>query len=165
MTQKPKDFNAYFDFQKRAMAPFLDLNEFAVRTFERAARHGYEAAGEALEFSIAQAKAALTAKDPQQFAAKQAQAKLKAPSVKPGKYDLVLDPSHTWLTIHECVGHPLELDRILGDERNFAGTSFVSMDMVEVSPPFDHAEITSLAASALVMEYICLKAWQKGARA
>ena len=73
MTQKPKDFNAYFDFQKRAMAPFLDLNEFAVRTFERAARHGYEAAGEALEFSIAQAKAALTAKDPQQFAAKQAQ--------------------------------------------------------------------------------------------
>jgi agmatinase len=39
------------------------------------------------------------------------------------------------------------------------------MDMVEVSPPFDHAEITSIAASALVMEYICLKAWQKGARA
>jgi phasin family protein len=73
MTQKPTDFNAYIDFQKRAMAPFLDLNEFAVRTFERAARHGYEAAGEALEFSIAQAKAALNAKDPQQFAAKQAQ--------------------------------------------------------------------------------------------
>jgi hypothetical protein len=73
MTQKPKDFNAYFDFQKRAMAPFVDLNEFAVRTFERAARHGYEAAGEALEFSIAQAKAVLTAKDPQQFATKQAQ--------------------------------------------------------------------------------------------
>ncbi|MEG8024801.1 hypothetical protein QP162_10755 [Sphingomonas aurantiaca] len=42
-------------------------------------------------------------------AAKQAQAKLKAPTVKPGKYDLVLDPSHTWLTIHESVGHPLEL--------------------------------------------------------
>ena len=47
-------------------------------------------------------------------AAKQARAKLSAPSVKPGKYDLVLDPSHTWLTIHESVGHPLELDRVLG---------------------------------------------------
>jgi TldD protein len=46
-------------------------------------------------------------------AAKQAREKLKAPSVKPGKYDLVLDPSHLWLTIHESVGHPLELDRVL----------------------------------------------------
>jgi Phasin protein len=73
MTQKAKDFNAYIDFQKRAMAPLLNLNEFAVRTFERAARQGYEAAGEALEFGIAQAKAVLAAKDPQQFAAKQAQ--------------------------------------------------------------------------------------------
>ena len=73
MTTKAKDFNVYFDFQKRAMAPFLDLNEFAVRTFERAARQGYEAAGEALEYSIAQAKVALTAKDPQHFAARQAQ--------------------------------------------------------------------------------------------
>ncbi len=73
MTQKTKEFNAYLDFQKRAMAPFIDLNEFAVRTFERAARHSYEAAGEALEFSIAQAKVALSAKDPQQLASKQAQ--------------------------------------------------------------------------------------------
>ena len=61
-------------------------------------------------------------------AAKQAQAKLKAPSVKPGKYDLVLDPSHTWLTIHESVGHPLELDRVLGYEANYAGTSFATLD-------------------------------------
>ena len=49
--------------------------------------------------------------------------------------------------------------------RKLKGVNFVGMDMVEVSPPFDHAEITSIAASALVMEYICLKAWQKGARA
>jgi agmatinase len=48
--------------------------------------------------------------------------------------------------------------------RKLTDVKFVSMDMVEVSPPFDHADITSLAASALVMEYICLKAWQKGAR-
>jgi TldD protein len=61
-------------------------------------------------------------------AAKHAQAKLKAPSVKPGKYDLVLDPSHTWLTIHESVGHPLELDRVLGYEANYAGTSFATLD-------------------------------------
>ncbi len=61
-------------------------------------------------------------------AAKQAQAKLKAPSVKPGKYDLVLDPSHTWLTIHESVGHPTELDRVLGYEANYAGTSFATLD-------------------------------------
>ncbi len=61
-------------------------------------------------------------------AAKQAQEKLKAPSVKPGKYDLVLDPSHLWLTIHESVGHPLELDRVLGYEANYAGTSFVTLD-------------------------------------
>ncbi|SOD57384.1 TldD/PmbA family protein [Pseudoxanthomonas wuyuanensis] len=64
-------------------------------------------------------------------AAKQARAKLTAPSVKPGKYDLVLDPSHTWLTIHENVGHPLELDRVLGYEANYAGTSFATLDKRE----------------------------------
>lgn len=48
--------------------------------------------------------------------------------------------------------------------RKLTNVNFIGMDMVEVSPPFDHAEITSLAASALVMEYICLRAWQKGAR-
>jgi agmatinase len=37
----------------------------------------------------------------------------------------------------------------------------VGMDLVEVSPPYDHAEITALAASALVMEYICLRAYQR----
>ncbi|WP_193163676.1 TldD/PmbA family protein [Microbulbifer hainanensis] len=62
------------------------------------------------------------------LAAQQAQEKLKAKSVKPGKYDLVLDPSHLWLTIHESVGHPLELDRVLGYEANYAGTSFATID-------------------------------------
>jgi TldD protein len=64
-------------------------------------------------------------------AAKHAQEKLKAASVKPGKYDLVLDPSHTWLTIHESVGHPLELDRVLGYEANYAGTSFATLEKRE----------------------------------
>ena len=61
-------------------------------------------------------------------AGKQLQKKLKAKSVKPGKYDLVLDPAHLMLTIHESVGHPLELDRVLGYEANFAGTSFATLD-------------------------------------
>lgn len=54
--------------------------------------------------------------------------KMKAKSIEPGKYDLVLDPSHLWLTIHESVGHPSELDRVLGYEANFAGTSFLTLD-------------------------------------
>ena len=54
--------------------------------------------------------------------------KITAKSVEAGKYDLVLDPSHLWLTIHESVAHPTELDRVLGYEANFAGTSFLSLD-------------------------------------
>jgi len=61
-------------------------------------------------------------------AARQAREKLKAPSVKPGRYDLVIDPSNLFLTIHENVGHPLELDRVLGYEANYAGTSFATLD-------------------------------------
>jgi TldD protein len=61
-------------------------------------------------------------------AAPQAAEKLKAKSVEAGKYDLVLDPSHLWLTIHESVGHPSELDRVLGYEANYAGTSFLTLD-------------------------------------
>jgi len=61
-------------------------------------------------------------------ATRDAQAKLKAPSVKPGKYDLVIDPTNLFLTIHESVGHPLELDRVLGYEANYAGTSFATLD-------------------------------------
>jgi len=57
-----------------------------------------------------------------------AQAKHKAKSVEAGKYDLVLDPSNLWLTIHESVGHPTELDRVLGYEANYAGTSFATLD-------------------------------------
>ena len=57
--------------------------------------------------------------------------KLKAKSVEPGKYDLVLDPSNLFLTIHESVGHPTELDRVLGYEANYAGTSFLTLDKWE----------------------------------
>ncbi|HRZ78415.1 MAG TPA: TldD/PmbA family protein [bacterium] len=47
-----------------------------------------------------------------------------------GKMDLLLDPGQMVLQIHESIGHPLEIDRILGDERNYAGTSFVTLDMI-----------------------------------
>lgn len=57
--------------------------------------------------------------------------KLKAKPVPAGKYDLVLDPSHLFLTIHESVGHPTELDRVLGYEANYAGTSFLTLDKWE----------------------------------
>lgn len=62
------------------------------------------------------------------LAAKQAKEMLTAKSVDPGKYDLVLEPNHLGLTIHESVGHPLELDRVLGYEANYAGTSFATLD-------------------------------------
>jgi TldD protein len=59
-------------------------------------------------------------------AAEHAVMKLTAPSVTPGKYDLVLHPSHLFLTIHESIGHPTELDRALLWEANYAGTSFLT---------------------------------------
>ncbi|HEY0995315.1 MAG TPA: TldD/PmbA family protein [Gemmatimonadaceae bacterium] len=52
--------------------------------------------------------------------------KLKAKPVEVGRYDLVLHPSHLWLTIHESIAHPTELDRAMGYEANYAGTSFVA---------------------------------------
>ena len=54
---------------------------------------------------------------------------LTAPNCPSGAMDVLLMPDQMMLQIHESVGHPLELDRILGDERNFAGTSFVTLDM------------------------------------
>jgi len=56
--------------------------------------------------------------------------KLAAPSVKAGRYDLVIDPSNLWLTIHESIGHATELDRALGYEANYAGTSFATPDQL-----------------------------------
>ena len=56
--------------------------------------------------------------------------KLAAPGVEPGRYDLVVDPSNLWLTIHESVGHATELDRALGYEAAYAGTSFATLDQL-----------------------------------
>jgi len=89
-------------------------------------------------------------------ATKHVDEKLKAKPVEPGKYDLVLDPTHLFLTIHESVGHPTELDRVLGYEANYAGTSFLTLDKwkskkfnfgsKEVNILADKTEIGSLGA-------------------
>ncbi|WP_461147037.1 TldD/PmbA family protein [Spirosoma pulveris] len=102
-------------------------------------------------------------------AAKQARAKHAAKSVEAGKYDLVLDPSHLWLTIHESVGHPLELDRVLGYEANFAGTSFATLDKwqsknfnygsKQVNLIADKTQVGSLGAVGYDDEGVKTKQW------
>jgi len=54
--------------------------------------------------------------------------KTKSPSVTAGKWDLVIDPTNLWLTIHESIGHATELDRALGYEANYAGSSFATIE-------------------------------------
>lgn len=56
--------------------------------------------------------------------------KMRAPRVEAGTYDLVVDPSNLWLTIHESIGHATELDRALGYEAAYAGTSFATFDQL-----------------------------------
>ncbi|GLR17520.1 TldD/PmbA family protein [Portibacter lacus] len=78
--------------------------------------------------------------------AKQAKEMLTAKSVEAGKYDLVLEPNHLGLTIHESVGHPLELDRVLGYEANYAGTSFATLDKLEAGDFNYGNELVNLVA-------------------
>lgn len=81
--------------------------------------------------------------------AKQSALKHTAKSVEAGKYDLILDPSHLWLTIHESVGHPSELDRVLGYEANFAGTSFLTLDKWESKKFNFGSKIVNIVADKL----------------
>ncbi|WP_029414767.1 TldD/PmbA family protein [Brevundimonas bacteroides] len=101
-------------------------------------------------------------------AARQAREKLTAKSVEPGRYDLVLDPNHLGLTIHESVGHPLELDRVLGYEANYAGTSFATLDKrrdrfrygSEIVNLFaDKTQVGSLGAVGYDDEGVATKRW------
>lgn len=78
-------------------------------------------------------------------AAKQTKQKITCKSVTPGKYDLVLDPHHLGLTIHESVGHPLELDRVLGYEANYAGTSFATLEWKAKNIPYGSKQVTIVA--------------------
>ncbi|MBP2834009.1 TldD/PmbA family protein [Aquimarina sp. U1-2] len=103
------------------------------------------------------------------MAAKQAKERLSAKSVEAGKYDLVLEPNHLGLTIHESVGHPLELDRVLGYEANFAGTSFATLDKWKskdfkygsdiVNLVADKTQIGSLGAVGYDDEGVKTKKW------
>jgi TldD protein len=103
------------------------------------------------------------------MAADQVKEMIAAKSVEPGKYDLVLDPSHLWLTIHESVGHPTELDRVLGYEANYAGTSFLTLDKWEskkfqfgsniVNFKADKTEVGSLGAVGYDDEGVKCKSW------
>ncbi|MBF9237321.1 TldD/PmbA family protein [Hymenobacter sp. BT683] len=81
-------------------------------------------------------------------ATKQVKQKLTAKSVTPGKYDLVLDPHHLGLTIHESVGHPLELDRVLGYEANYAGTSFATLEWKAKNIPYG-SKLVNIVADKL----------------
>ncbi|MDF4204357.1 TldD/PmbA family protein [Maribacter sp. SA7] len=103
------------------------------------------------------------------IAAKQAREKLTAKSVDAGKYDLVLEPNHLGLTIHESVGHPLELDRVLGYEANYAGTSFATLDKLKsgnfkygsdiVNLVADKTQVGSLGAVGYDDEGVKSKKW------
>jgi TldD protein len=103
------------------------------------------------------------------LATDQVKNKMAAKSVEPGKYDMVLDPSHLWLTIHESVGHPTELDRVLGYEANFAGTSFLTLDKwksgnfnfgsKEVNIVADKTQVGSLGAVGYDDEGVKCKKW------
>jgi TldD protein len=66
---------------------------------------------------------------------------LSAPAVTPGKKDLILMPNHLMLTIHESVAHPTELDRALGYEANYAGTSYITPATIGKRIASDHVTI------------------------
>lgn len=92
-------------------------------------------------------------------AAEQAREKHTAKSVEPGQYDLILDPSHLFLTIHESVGHPLELDRVLGYEANYAGTSFATLDKWR-SGDFEYgSDIVNLVADKTQKDALATVGW------
>jgi len=99
--------------------------------------------------------------------ADQARAKVRAPMVDAGQYDLVLDPEHLSLTIHESCGHPSELDRALGYEANYAGTSFLTTDKLgifrygspDVNLVADNTEPDTLAATGYDDDGVACQKW------
>lgn len=99
--------------------------------------------------------------------AAQAIEKVKAPAVDAGQYDLVLDPEHLSLTIHESCGHPSELDRALGYEANYAGTSFLTPEKLgnfrygsqHVNLVADNTESETLAATGYDDDGVQCQQW------
>ena len=99
--------------------------------------------------------------------AQEAVTKVKAPPADAGAYDLVLDPAHLALTIHETCGHPTELDRALGYEANYAGTSFLTPDKLgrfrygsrQVTLVADNTESGTLAATGYDDDGVACQRW------
>ena len=97
----------------------------------------------------------------------QAIEKVKAPAILPGTYDLVLDAEHLSLTMHESCGHPSELDRALGYEANYAGTSFLTTDKrgfyrygsAHVNLIADNTEPETLAATGYDDDGVSCQKW------
>ena len=99
--------------------------------------------------------------------AAQAVEKVKAPEVTAESYDLLLDPEHLSLTIHESCGHPSELDRALGYEANYAGTSFLTPDKLgsfrygspHINLVADNTEPDTLAATGYDDDGVACQRW------
>ena len=99
--------------------------------------------------------------------ASEALEKAQAPQVDAGQYDLVLDPLHLALTIHESCGHPTELDRALGYEANYAGTSFLTPEKLgtfrygspHVNLVADNTEVGTLAATGYDDDGVAGQRW------
>src|SRR5438132_3658127 len=99
--------------------------------------------------------------------ASQAVEKVKAPTTEPGLYDLVLDPEHLSLTMHESCGHSSELDRALGYEANYAGTSFLTTEKrgtfrygsPHVNLVADNCEPKTLAATGYDDDGVACQQW------
>lgn len=99
--------------------------------------------------------------------AREAVEKVHAPAVDAGPYDLVLDPEHLSLTMHESCGHPSELDRALGYEANYAGTSFLTTDKLgtyrygssQVTLVADNTEPETLAATGYDDDGVACQKW------
>lgn len=99
--------------------------------------------------------------------AREALEKVQSPAVEAGSYDLVLDPEHLSLTMHESCGHPSELDRALGYEANYAGTSFLTTDKLgtfrygspHVNLVADNTEPETLAATGYDDDGVACQRW------
>jgi len=137
-------------------ATALHEGRFASRSFNTPhLRRGYELIEEADLLREASRVAA------------QAVEKVKAPTVDAGQYDLVLDPEHLSLTIHESCGHPSELDRALGYEANYAGTSFLTSEKLgnfrygsqHVNLVADNTEPETLAATGYDDDGVQCQQW------
>jgi predicted Zn-dependent protease len=92
------------------------------------ASNGDEAQPRTREDMSSSAKIVLDATEVFEKLGQQANELLVAPNCPSKTVDLILPPDQLYLQVHESIGHPLELDRILGDERNYAGWSFINLE-------------------------------------